>query len=153
MKREVDTLHRLKENVATDMSNDEAELEMKTVERGIRERHAREVDEMRDSLLTLIPTNADMPKGTSDQYDNPIMVAEYVDLKAPFERSTGLITSIESAPDSLEMIEDYVRRDFGDEAADAYRRDEIVARVKEKEMLLQFRDKYGELNDDNDDEK
>ena len=153
MKREVDTLHRLKESVATDMNNNEAELEMKTVERGIRERHAREVDEMRDSLLTLIPTNADMPKGTSDQYDNPIMVAEYVDLKAPFERSTELITSIESAPDSLEIIEDYVRRDFGDEAADAYRRDEIVARVKEKEMLSQFRDKYGELNDDNDDEK
>jgi len=153
MKKELDTLHRLKENVTTDMNNNEAELEMKTVERGIRERHAREVNEMRDSLLTLIPTNADMPKGTADQYDNPIMVAEYVDLKAPFERSTELITSIESAPDSLEMIEDYVRRDFGDEAADAYRRDEIAARVKEKEMLSQFRDKYGELNDDNDDKK
>jgi len=148
MKKELDTLHRLKENVATDMNNDEADLEMKTVERGIRERHAREVEEMKDSLLTLIPTNADMPKGTADQYDNPIMVAEYVDLKAPFERGTELIASIESAPDSLEMIEDYVRRDFGDEAADAYRRDEIAAGVKEKEMLLQFRDKYGELNDD-----
>jgi len=124
-----------------------AEKEMKSIEQGIRARHASKVDQMRNALLTLIPTNTDVPEGT-ERYDSPIMVAEYVDLKAPVERRGELKATIESAPDSLSMIEDYVRRDFGDEAADAYRRDEIAARRKEKEMLSEFRQRYGELEDD-----
>ena len=46
------------------------------------------------------------------------------------------------------MIENYVRNDFGDEAADAYRLEEIAARLKEKETLSKFRERYGELKDD-----
>ena len=45
------------------------------------------------------------------------------------------------------MIEEYVRRDFGDEAADAYRREEIAALKREKEMFLKFRQRFGELKD------
>ena len=102
---------------------------------------------MRDALLTFIPTNADSPKGT-ERYDNPILVAEYVDLKAPFEGRGELKESIGSAPDSLSMIENYVRNDFGDEAAEAYRLEEIAARLKEKETLSEFRERYGELKED-----
>jgi len=145
--KELDVLYRLKENGATATNKDMAEKEMKSVEEGNRERHASKVDQMRNALLTLTPTNADVPEGT-ERYDSPIMVAEYVDLKAPVERRGELKATIESAPDDLSMIEDYVRRDFGDEAADAYRRDEIAARRKEKEMLSEFRQRYGELKDD-----
>mmetsp|Transcript_22149 Transcript_22149/g.46318 ORF Transcript_22149/g.46318 Transcript_22149/m.46318 type:complete len:127 (+) Transcript_22149:3-383(+) len=102
---------------------------------------------MRDALLHLIPTNADAPRGT-DRYDSPIMVAEYVDLKAQVKKRGELKATVESVPDSLSMIEHYVRRDFGDEAADAYRRDEIAARKKEKKMLSSFRQRYGELKED-----
>lgn len=147
MKKELDTLNRLKENVATDSNKAEAETEMKLVEQGIRERYASEIEKIKDALLTLIPTNADMPKGT-ERFGNPIMVAEYVDLNAPFENRGEVKATVGSAPDSLELIEDYVRRDYGDEAADAYRRDEIAARLKEKELLSSFRDQYGELEDD-----
>ena len=148
MNKELETLHRLKENIVTATNNeDEAEREMKSVEQDIRRRHAEEISQMRDSLLTFIPTNAEAPKGT-ERYDNPILVAEYVDLKAPFEGRGELKETIGSAPDSLSMIENYVRNDFGDEAADAYRQEEIAARLKEKENLSKFREKYGELKED-----
>jgi hypothetical protein len=46
------------------------------------------------------------------------------------------------------VIEDNIRKDFGDEAADAYRRGEIAARQKETEMFSEFRRRYGEVEDD-----
>jgi len=147
METELGVLRKLKENVVTAANKEVAEKEMRSVEQGIRERRASKVDRMRNALLTLIPTNTDMPKG-SERYDSPIMVAEYVDLTAPVERRGELKATIGSAPDPLTMIEDYVRKDFGDEAAGAWRRDEIEARKKEKETLSKFRQQYGELKDD-----
>ena len=148
MNKELETLRRLKANIVTATNNkDEAEREMKSLEQDIRRRHAEEIAQMRDALLTFIPTNADSPKGT-ERYDNPILVAEYVDLKAPFEGRGELKETIGSAPDSLSMIENYVRNDFGDEAAEAYRLEEIAARLKEKETLSEFRERYGELKED-----
>ncbi|KAL3795602.1 hypothetical protein ACHAW5_002798 [Stephanodiscus triporus] len=142
MANELDVLRRLKDNVVTATNKEVAEDEMKSVERVIRDRHANEVDQMRDALRTMIPTNADAPKGT-ERYDSPIMVAEYIDMKAAIPTGSGeLKVTRESVPDSLSMIEEYVRRDFGDEAADAYRREEIAALKKEKEMLLKFRQRY-----------
>jgi len=149
MTNELGVLRRLKDNVVTAANREVAEDEMKSVERVIRDRHADEVDRMRDALRTMIPTNADPPRGSTERYDSPIMVAEYVDLKAAFPTGRGeLKVSRESAPDSLSMIEEYVRRDFGDEAADAYRREEIAALKKEKEMLSKFRQRFGELKDE-----
>ncbi|KAL7548093.1 hypothetical protein ACHAWF_011380 [Thalassiosira exigua] len=146
MQNELGVLKRLKRNVVTESNRDLAEKEMKSVELDIRERHANDVDRMRNALLTLIPTNAkDVPKGT-ERYDSPIMVAEYVDLKAPVEKPGELKASMGIAPDPLAAIEDYVRKDFGDEAADAFRLDEIAARRKEKEMLSIFRERYGQLD-------
>jgi len=147
MANELNVLHRLNENVVTATNKKEVEKEMRSVEKEIRERHANEVDRMRTALIALIPTNADMPKG-AERYDSPIMVAEYVDLKAPVERPGELKATIASTPDSLTTIESQVRRDFGDEAADAYRQDEIAARLKEREMLSSFRQRYGELKDE-----
>ena len=92
----------------------------------------------------MIPPNVDPPRG-SERYDSPIMVAECVDLKAAFPAGRGeLKVSRESAPDSLSMIEENVQRDFGDEAADAYGREEIAALKKEKEMFSKFRQRFGE---------
>jgi hypothetical protein len=148
MTNELGVLRRLKDNVVTAANREVAEDEMESVERVIRDRHADEVDRMRDALRTMIPTNVDPPRG-SERYDSPIMVAEYVDLKAAFPTGRGeLKVSRESAPDSLSMIEEYVRRDFGDEAADAYRREEIAALKKEKEMFSKFRQRFGELKDE-----
>ena len=147
MKKELDLLRRLKDNVVTAANKDEATKEMKSVEQGIRERHDKEVNRIKDALMTLIPTNADAPKGT-EQYDNPIMVAEYVDLKAPFQGGGEITATVESGPDTLSVVEDYVRRDYGDEAADAFRRDEVAARRKEKEMLSSFRQRHGEMKDE-----
>ncbi|KAL3823685.1 hypothetical protein ACHAXA_007256 [Cyclostephanos tholiformis] len=146
--KQLDVLRRLKENVVTASNEEVAEREMKSVEQDIRDRHADEVNRMRDALRTMIPTNADAPTGT-ERYDSPIMVAEYVDLKAAIPTGRGELKVMkESSPDSLSKIEEYVRRDFGDEAADAYRREEMAALRKEKEMLLKFRRRYGELKDD-----
>ena len=147
MKKELDLLRRLKDNVVTATNKDEATKEMKSVEQGIRERHDKEVNHIKDALMILIPTNADAPKGT-EQYENPIMVAEYVDLKAPFQGRGEITATVESGPDTLSVVEDYVRRDYGDEAADAFRRDEVAARRKEKEMLSSFRQRHGEMKDE-----
>jgi len=147
MEKELDLLRRLNENVVTDKNREIAEKETKSVEEDIRERHSKEVDRMTNALFTLIPTNAEAPKGT-ERYESPIMVAEYVDLKAPFERKGELKATLGSAPDPLSMMEDSIRREYGDEAADDYRREEIAARIKEKEMLSTFRQRYGELEDD-----
>jgi hypothetical protein len=100
---------------------------------------------MTHALCTLIPINADAPKGT-ERYDSPILIAQYVDLKAAPPRGEYTVTK-EVRPDPISVIEDYVRKDFGDEAADAYRRDEIAARQKEKGMLSKFREQYGEIED------
>jgi hypothetical protein len=148
MANELGVLRRLKDNVVTSSNREVAEDEMKSAEQVVRDRHADEVDRMRDALRTMIPTGADAPKGTAERYDSPIMVAEYVDLKASLSTGRGELKVVrESAPDSLSAIEEYVRRDFGDEAAEAYRREEIAARKKEKEMFLKFRRRFGELKD------
>jgi hypothetical protein len=66
---------------------------------------------MRDALCTMIPTNANAPKGTSKQFNLPIMVAEYVDLKAPFPTGHGkLKVARESTPNLLSAIKEYVHR-------------------------------------------
>lgn len=145
MRNELDTLRRLKNNVITPLNKEVAESEMNSVEQGIRERYADEIDRMKSALCTLIPTNADAPKGT-ERYNSPILIAQYVDLKAAPTRGEFTMTK-EAGPDPITMIEDYVRKDFGDEAADAYRREEIAARQKEKEMLTEFRRQYGEMED------
>ena len=104
-------------------------------------------DEVPDAYEAKGGEQVSMPKGT-ERYNNPIMVDEYVNLTAPFERRGELIETVGSAPDSLSAIEDYVRRDFGDEAANVFRREEVAARIKEKEMLIGFRQRYGELDDE-----
>jgi hypothetical protein len=79
------------------------------------------------------------------------MVAEYVDLQAIANTRRGEFQAMkDSIPDSLSTIEEYVRRDLGDDAADAYRQDEIAARKKEKQMLLNIRQRSGDLKDDDD---
>lgn len=145
MRNELDALRRLKDTVITPQNNEVAESDMKSVEQGIRERHADEIARMTHALCTLIPINADAPKGT-ERYDSPILIAQYVDLKAAPPRGEYTVTK-EVRPDPISVIEDYVRKDFGDEAADAYRRDEIAARQKEKGMLSKFREQYGEIED------
>ncbi|KAL9190897.1 hypothetical protein ACHAXT_000603 [Thalassiosira profunda] len=148
VKNELQVLRRLKDNVVTAANREVAETEMELTEQGIRERRDREVNHMRNALLTLIPTNADdLPKGT-ERYDNPMMVSEYVNLTAPFQPAGELTATVGDAPDPLAALEDYVRRDFGDEAADAYRQDELAARKKEQDLLTNFRSQYGELDDD-----
>lgn len=150
MKEELEVLQRLRDNVVTPKTKDVAEDEMKMVESEIRNRSIKEIESMKTAMLNLIPTNALAPAGT-EKYESPIMVAEYVNLTAPVENREFKAT-VESAPDSLSMIEEYVRRDFGDEAADAYRQEEIAYRQKERQRLEQFRKRYGELKDDGSDD-
>ena len=149
IENELAALRRLKEDAVTARNTEVAEEEMQFVKQ-IRDRHANEVNQMRNALLNMIPTDADAPKGT-ERYDSPIMVAEYVDLQAiaPTRRGELQVTK-DIVPDSLIMIEEYVRRDFGDDAADAYRQDVIAARKKEKQMLLNIRQRSGDLKDDDD---
>ena len=150
MENELAALQRLKDDAVTATNTEVAEEEMQFVKQKIRDRHANEVNQMRNALLNIIPTDADAPKGT-ERYDSPIMVAEYVDLEAiaPTRRGELQVTK-DIVPDSLIMIEEYVRRDYGDDAADAYRQDEIAARQKEKQMLLNIRQRSGDLKDDDD---
>lgn len=150
MENELAVLRRLKDNAVTATNTVVAEEEMKFVKQKILDRHAYDVNQMKNALRTLIPTNADAPKGT-ERYDSPIMVAEYVDLQAaaPTRRGELQVTK-DSIPDSLSIIEEYVRRDHGDDAADTYRQDEIAARKKEKQMLLNIRQRSGDLKDDDD---
>lgn len=150
MENELAVLSRLKDNAATATNTEVAEEEMKFVKQKILDRHAYEVNQMRNALRTTIPTNADAPKGT-ERYDSPIMVAEYVDLQAVAPTRRGELQNMkDSIPDTLSIIEDHVRRDRGDIAADAYRQDEIAARKKEKQMLLNIRQRSGNLKDDDD---
>ena len=151
MKDEFEVLQRLKNNVVTSKTKDVAEEEMKEVESEIRNRSINEIESMKTAMLNLIPTNALAPAGT-EKYESPIMVAEYVNLTAPVDNREFKAT-VEPAPDSLSMIEEYVRRDYGDEAADAYRQEEIAYRQKERKRLEQFRERYGELNDDDNDDQ
>ena len=146
MKEELEVLQRLKNNVVTPKTKDLAEEEMKEVESEIRNRNANEIESMKSAMLNLIPSNALAPDGT-EKYESPIMVAEYVNLTAPVERREFKAT-IEEAPDSLTKIEEYVRQDFGDEAADAYRQEEIAYRQKERQRLEQFRERYEDMRDD-----
>jgi len=150
MENELAALRRLKDDAITATNTEVAEEEMQFVKQEIRDRHANEVNQMRNALLNMIPTDTDAPKGT-ERYDSPIMVAEYVDLQAiaPTRRGELQVTK-DIVPDSLIMIEEYVRRDFGDDAADAYRQDEIAARQKEKQMLLNIRQRSGDLKDEDD---
>jgi hypothetical protein len=148
MKEELEVLYRLKKNVVTPKNEDVAEDEMKTIQNEIRHRGFDEIESMKTALLTLIPTSALAPEGT-EKYESPIMVAEYVNLTAPVENREFKAT-VESTPDALSIIEEYVRKDFGEEAADAYRQEEIAHRLKERRMLERFRKKYGELKDEAD---
>jgi hypothetical protein len=62
---------------------------------------------MRDALCTMILTDADTLKGTAERFDLPIMVAKYVDLKAPFPTGRGeLKVARESAPNLLSAIKE-----------------------------------------------
>jgi len=145
MKEELEVLQRLKNNVLTPKTKDLAEGEMKEIEIEIRNRNINEVDLMKTAMLNLIPTNALAPAGT-EKYESPIMIAEYVNLTAPVENRKFKAT-VEPPPDSLSIIEEYVRKDYGDEAADAYRQKEIAYRQKERERLERFRERYGEMKD------
>ena len=136
MNEELDVLERLKKNVVTPKTKDIAEDETRVVEDEIRNRNLDEVEFMKAAMLRMIPTNAVAPAGT-DLNDSPIIVAEYVNLTAPVNRQ--FTATVESAPDSLSMIEEYVRKDFGDEAADAYRQQEIAFRKKERKMTEHIR--------------
>lgn len=138
MNEELEVLERLKKNVITPKAKDIAENETRVVEDEIRNRNLDEVEFMKAAMLDMIPTNAMAPNGT-DLDGSPIIVAEYVNLTAPVNRK--LTATVESAPDSLTMIEEYVRKDFGDEAANAYRLEEIAYKKKERKMAEQIRRK------------
>ena len=118
MKSELKVLRELKKNVVTENNAHEAEAEMKRVKRHIKSRHNEQVEQMKDALLTMIPLDADAPKG-SQGYESPMMIAEYVNLTASFQQRGQYKESIGEAPD-LEEVQSYVRREYGEEAAEAF---------------------------------
>jgi hypothetical protein len=147
MANKISELHRLKDNVVAALNWKIAEDKMKSAEQVIQHHHANKVDWMRDALHTMIPTDANAPKGTAKKFDLPIMVAKYVNLKVP--SPTGRVelkVARESAPNLLSAIKEYVCRDFG-KAPDAYQREEIAALKKEKEMFLKFCWRFCDLKD------
>ena len=150
---ELALLHRLKDNVSTGNNDEIARREMEAVEQEIRDRHNIKVERIKSALMTTIPTNAESPEGM-DKFDSPIMVAEYVNLTAPAEKERGgLKAAVLEAPDPILAIEEYTRRDFGDEAADAYRQEELAYRQKEKNMLNEIRKRHVKLEDESKSDK
>ena len=142
---ELALLHRLKDNVAAGNNTELAEKEMRLVEEEIRGRYNSKIEQIETALMTTIPTNAMPPEGSA-KFGSPIMIAEYVDVTAPFERRDLKATVLE-APDSLTQIEHYVRRDYGDQAAEAFRQQELAFRRKERDMLAELRKRHGKPND------
>jgi hypothetical protein len=143
---ELALLHRLRENVSTGKNDEVADREMETVEQEIRDRHNKKIARIKAALMTMIPTNAGSPDGT-DKFDSPILVGEYVNLTAPVEQRE-LKASILPTPDPLLAIEDYTRRTFGDEAAAAYRENELAFRRKERELLDDIRKRNEKQEDE-----
>lgn len=149
---ELDVLHSLRDNVVTTENEQYATTEMQEVQQGIRERYSKKIDQLSNALMTLIPTNADAPPG-SERYESPIMIAEYVNVTAPALERSDLQATIGPAPDSLSQIEQYVRNDYGDAAAEAFRQEELAFRSKEREMMSNFRQRYGRLKKADEDNK
>ena len=118
MGSELNVLRKLKNNVVTENNAQEAEVEMSRVKQHIKSRHNEQVDQMKDALLTMIPLDAEAPKG-SQGYESPMMIAEYVNLTASFQQRGQYKESIGEAPD-LEEVQSYVRREYGEEAAEAF---------------------------------
>jgi hypothetical protein len=46
------------------------------------------------------------------------------------------------------VIKEYIHRDFGNKAANAYQQEKIAALKKEKEMFFKFSRRFGELKDE-----
>ena len=143
MSDELALLQRLKDNLTSGKDDTTAERNMKATEKEIQDRYSIKIDRIKSALLTMIPTNAGVPEGIENV--DPIMIAEYVNLTAPIERRDLKATILE-APDPLEAIEDYTRRNFGEEAATAYRESELAYRQKERSMLNEFRKKYDNVD-------
>lgn len=148
---ELELLHRLRENVNVTGNNDSADREMKAAEAEVRNRYRTKVERIKSALMTMIPTNAESPDGM-DKFDSPILIAEYVNISAPVERR-DLKAAILEAPDSLAAIEEYTRRNFGDQAADAYRQEELAYRVKEREMMKNIRQQHNKSQDETTEER
>jgi hypothetical protein len=142
---ELALLTRLKDNVSSEKNSEIAEREMESAEAEIRERHKSKIDRIKAALLTMIPTNAVSPEGT-EKFVSPIMIAEYVNVTAPVD-PRDLKASILEAPNSLAVVEEYIRKDFGDKAAEAFREREIAFRMKERNMLNEMRQRHGKLNE------
>ncbi|KAL7468766.1 hypothetical protein ACHAXS_008998 [Conticribra weissflogii] len=143
---ELNVLRRLKDNVIAKTNRMQAKNEIRLAEEVILQKYGNETKRIKNSLLTLIPTNAEPPAGKEVMYENPIIAAGYVDLTVPIERK-GLKATMESAPDSVALVEEYVRREYGEKAAGAYREDELLSRQKEREMRSKLRERYRRLDD------
>eukprot|EP00569_Conticribra_weissflogii_P001553 CAMPEP_0171355922 /NCGR_PEP_ID=MMETSP0878-20121228/45464_1 /TAXON_ID=67004 /ORGANISM="Thalassiosira weissflogii, Strain CCMP1336" /LENGTH=820 /DNA_ID=CAMNT_0011861929 /DNA_START=337 /DNA_END=2799 /DNA_ORIENTATION=+ len=146
MNTELEVLQRLRDNVITNNNRMQAENEVQLTEEHIRLKYGNETDRIKKSLLTLIPTNAEPPAGKEEMYENPIIVARYTDLNAPINRK-DLKATVESAPDSLDLVEEYVRREYGEKAAEAYREEELLSRQRAKQVRSQLRERYRKLDD------
>ena len=145
MAKELKLLRNLRGNVSTDMYDEITKREITDAEKDIRNRYNFKLESIKSSLMRMIPTNAGIPEGIENSFDSPIMVAEYVNLTAPIERRDLKATVLE-APDPLLAVEEYTRMNFGDQAADAYRKNELAFRRKERELLKDMRQKHGDIN-------
>ena len=143
---ELALLHRLKGNVSTGKSNDITGKETRALENEIRDRYNIKVSKLKSALMTMIPTNAGIPE-SMEKFDSPIMIAEYVNVTAPVERGE-LKTSVLEAPDPLLAVEEYTRREFGDEAAEVYRENELAFRQKEREIMNDIRQRHIKSGDE-----
>ncbi|KAL3793302.1 hypothetical protein HJC23_003812 [Cyclotella cryptica] len=146
---ELALLHRLENNVSTEKNYEIAKREMELAEQEIRGRHKNKIDRIKTALMTMIPTNAVPPEGT-ENVGSPIMIAEYVNLTASVDRRDLKASTLE-APNPLEVVEDYIRKDFGEEAAEAFREREIAFRMKERNMLNELRQRHGKLSENDED--
>lgn len=142
---ELALLTRLKDNVSSEKNSEIAEREMESAEVEIRERHKSKIDRIKTALLTMIPTNAVSPEGT-EKFASPIMIAEYVNVTTPVDPRDRKASILE-APNSLAAVEEYIRKDFGDKAAEAFRKREISFRMKERNVLNEMRRRHGKLDE------
>ena len=148
---ELSLLHKLKGNVSTGKTDDMTEKEIEALESEIRERYGTKVGKLKSALMSMIPTHAGIPEGM-EKFDSPIMIAEYVNVTAPVERG-DLKASILEAPDPLLAVEEYTRREFGDEAAEVYRENELAFRQKEREILNDIRQRHIKSANESSDER
>jgi len=147
---ELKLIHNLRGDVSTGMNDEITEREIKDAEKDLRNKYDAKLERIKSALMTMIPTNAGIPEGIENTFDSPIMVAEYVNLRAPIER-TDLKATVLEAPDPLLAVEEYTRKNFGDQAADAYRKNELAFRRKERELLNDIRQKHSNINESSDD--